>query len=153
MGFERIRSKDPVKISADASVLEAAKLMQSKHVGFLVVIEDSHPIGILTEKDIVRKVVANEERPAEVAVENIIDSPRMVNAAYDVLDGARLMHEMDNFRGKEIRHWLVECPFNGTLTDAYVGPRNVPLGRLIEIKSCRLWQKKDYCGQECLRTD
>ncbi|MCE3241824.1 MAG: hypothetical protein K0Q83_2331, partial [Deltaproteobacteria bacterium] len=37
MSLERIASKTVVTISSDASVLEAAKLMHSKHIGCLVV--------------------------------------------------------------------------------------------------------------------
>ena len=49
-------------------MLEATKVMQSKHIGCLVVIDESRPIGILTDKEIVLKVVASEKKPAETAV-------------------------------------------------------------------------------------
>lgn len=151
MSLERIGSKDVVTISPDATVLEAAKLMESKRISSLVVVEDSRPIGIVTDKDIVFKVVANEKTPAETAVEMIMTSnPRMVNVAYDVLDGVRLMHDMANLKAKDIRHWSIECPFTGTLADAYIRPLDVPLGRLIEIQSCSLWRERAYCGQECV---
>ena len=68
MSLERICSKTVVTISPDANVLEAAKLMQSKHIGCLVVIDESRPIGILTDRDIVLKVVASEKKPVETAV-------------------------------------------------------------------------------------
>ena len=92
MSLERMCSKTVVTISPDATVLEAAKLMHSKHIGCLVVIDDLRPIGILTDRDIVLKVVASEKKPAETEVKKIMTTnPTMVNVNYDVLDAVRLM--------------------------------------------------------------
>lgn len=92
MSLERICSKTVVTISPDATVLEAAKLMHSKHVGCLVVTDDSRPTGILTDRDIVLKLVASDSKPGETAVKNIMTpNPTMVNVNYDVLDAVRLM--------------------------------------------------------------
>ncbi len=92
MSLERICSKTVVTISPDATVLEAAKLMHSNHIGSLVVIEDSRPIGILTDRDIVLKVVASEQKPVETAVKKIMTAnPTMVNVNYDLQDAVRLM--------------------------------------------------------------
>src|SRR5215510_3577274 len=92
MSLERICSKTVVAITPDATVLEAAKLMQSKHIGCLVVIDESRPIGILTDRDIVLKVVASKQKPAKTAVKDIMTTnPTMVNINYDLLDAVRLM--------------------------------------------------------------
>jgi CBS domain-containing protein len=92
MSLERICSEAVVTISPDANVREAAKLMQSKHIGCLVVIDDFRPIGILTDRDIVLKVVVSEKKPEETAVKEIMTtSPTMVNVNYDLLDAVRLM--------------------------------------------------------------
>ena len=92
MSLERIGSKTVVTISPDATVLEAAKLMHSKHIGCLVVTDDSRPTGILTDRDIVLKLVASEKQPGQTAVKNIMTTnPTMVNVNYDVLDAVRLM--------------------------------------------------------------
>jgi CBS domain-containing protein len=94
MSLERICNKDVVTISPEATVLEAARQMHSKHIGCLVVIDDSsRPLGILTDRDIVLKVVAGEKTAAETAVKEIMSTnPTMVNVNYDVLDAVRLMH-------------------------------------------------------------
>ena len=92
MSLERICSKAVVTISPVATVLEAAKLMHSKHIGSLVVIDDVRPIGILTDRDIVLKVVASEKKPTETVVKDVMTTnPTMVNVNYDVLDAVRLM--------------------------------------------------------------
>lgn len=92
MSLERICGKTVVTISPDATVLDAAKLMQSQHIGSLVVIDKFRPIGMLTDRDIVLKLVANEKKPGETAVKSIMTAnPTMVNVNYDVLDAVRLM--------------------------------------------------------------
>jgi CBS domain-containing protein len=92
MSLERICTKTVVTIDPHATVLEAAKLMQSKHVGCLVVTDDSRPTGILTDRDIVLKLIARERNPAETSVQEIMStSPTMVNVNYELLDAVRLM--------------------------------------------------------------
>ena len=92
MSLERICSKTVVAITPDATVLEAAKLMQSKHIGCLVVIDESRPIGILTDRDIVLKVVAGGQKPETTVKKIMTANPTMVNVNYDLLDAVRLMH-------------------------------------------------------------
>jgi len=92
MSLVRLCRKAVVTISPDASALEAAKLMRSKHVGCLVVVDGLRPIGILTDRDIVLKVVAGEREPTDTVVNDIMTSnPTMVNVNYDVIDAVRLM--------------------------------------------------------------
>ncbi len=81
--MEKIRIRDimnhsPVMISRKASVLDASKEMKSEKVGSIIVVEDGKPIGILTESDILRKIVAEEKNPAEVTVDEIMNSPVIV---------------------------------------------------------------------------
>lgn len=49
---------NPVSINADTSLVECSKIMSEKHVG-AVIVKDWNSLGILTERDIVRKAVAN----------------------------------------------------------------------------------------------
>jgi len=94
MSLERICTKTVVTISPDATVLEAAKLMHSKHVGCLVVLKDSRPIGILTDRDIVLKTIATGEKPEVALVRTAMTAtPTAVNVNYDLLDAVRLMRE------------------------------------------------------------
>lgn len=92
MSLERICNKSVVTVSRDATVLEAANLMRSKHIGCVVIVQDSRPVGILTDRDIVLEVVANAKKPAETAVREIMTTNlTTINVNYDVLDAARLM--------------------------------------------------------------
>src|SRR4051794_12935770 len=47
-----------VTVTADEKVAEAAARMRERHVGSVVVIDDARPVGILTERDLVRIAAA-----------------------------------------------------------------------------------------------
>jgi CBS domain-containing protein len=53
-----IMTKDVVTIDVDKSVFEAAQLMSEKSLGCLIVVIKGYPVGIITERDIVRRIVA-----------------------------------------------------------------------------------------------
>lgn len=64
-------------IGADAELHEAAKLMRDHHVGSVVVIESAstgtlHPIGLLTDRDIVVEVIAEGIDPKKIKVRDIM---------------------------------------------------------------------------------
>lgn len=67
-----IMNKHVITISKDKTCLEAAKLLQEKDISFLVVAEGQNPIGIVSEADFVRKLVANENSPSKLLVSDIM---------------------------------------------------------------------------------
>jgi CBS domain-containing protein len=63
-------------IEGDADAVEAARRMRSYHVGFLVVTDGSgptaRPIGVITDRDLVLEVLAQEVAPHAVAMRDIM---------------------------------------------------------------------------------
>jgi len=53
-----IMTKEVVTIDNSKTVFEAAELMSTKSVGCLIVVIQAFPVGIITERDIVRRIVA-----------------------------------------------------------------------------------------------
>ena len=51
-------SRDVATVEPLASLREASLLMRNRHVGSLVVVEGTRPVGILTDRDIVVAVIA-----------------------------------------------------------------------------------------------
>ncbi|RLI28872.1 MAG: CBS domain-containing protein [Candidatus Hecatellales archaeon] len=63
-------------ISEKATVDEAAKLLAEHEVGSLVVVnEEGKPVGILTERDLVRRVMVKNLLPSQVKVSEVMSSP------------------------------------------------------------------------------
>ena len=56
--------RDPVTASADDSVRDAAKRMKQLGVGSLIVIDEGrHPIGVVTDRDVVQRVIRRRRDP------------------------------------------------------------------------------------------
>ena len=60
----------------ESTILEAARLMRNRHVGDLVVMEEeaelSAPVGIITDRDIVLSVVAQNVNPEAITVGEVM---------------------------------------------------------------------------------
>ena len=65
-------------IGPASSVFDAVKLMAEKNIGALVVVEREQVIGIVTERDVARKVVLMARSPKETPVRDIMTAPIMV---------------------------------------------------------------------------
>ena len=72
---DQIMAKSLVNIEAGLSAIEAAKLMKTYKVGSVFVKKDNRIIGIVTEPDIIRRVIAADRVPYYVPVEDIMSSP------------------------------------------------------------------------------
>lgn len=87
-----IMSKELVTVRRDATIREAAALMKQRDVGSLLVVADDAPSGIITEKDLVNKVVAEDRKPSDLRVEDIMSSPVLTVTPYqEVMEAARIM--------------------------------------------------------------
>ena len=51
-------TEDPRSIGASASVVEAARLMRKEHIGSLPITDDKNLVGMITDRDITTRVVA-----------------------------------------------------------------------------------------------
>jgi CBS domain-containing protein len=57
---------EPITVTAQDTVTDAANLMRQRDVGYLVVIDGARPVGVLTDRDIVVRVVAIGMAPQNV---------------------------------------------------------------------------------------
>ncbi len=62
-------------IDADATVLDAARLMNERRIGALVVTRHDKVIGIFTERDILIRVVASLSSPSTTLVKDVMTTP------------------------------------------------------------------------------
>jgi signal-transduction protein with cAMP-binding, CBS, and nucleotidyltransferase domain len=70
------------------TVLEAAQIMKENKIGNVIVSEINHPIGILTESDIIKKVVCENKNAQDALVEEVMSSPIIVAEPYISLQEA-----------------------------------------------------------------
>jgi len=83
-----------VKISFWSSVSEAARIMDERSIGSILIEENGRVIGIMTERDILRKIVAKGRNPDRVKVKDIMNYPLItVDANEDILEASKIMDE------------------------------------------------------------
>jgi CBS domain-containing protein len=70
--------KTVVIIQEGMSVTEASKMMREKNQPCSIVLRQGKPFGIITERDIAWKVVANGLDPKNVKIEEIMSTPLIV---------------------------------------------------------------------------
>jgi CBS domain-containing protein len=86
-----IMTKNVTTIAVDKTVFEAAELMNSKAIGCLIIVEGEAPVGMVTERDIVRRIVA-KKLPYETRVSEIMTTKLVtVDPDMSLKDAARLM--------------------------------------------------------------
>ena len=72
----KLCKRDVITIHRDATIRDAARLMRKHHVGCLVITEAkagrTEPVGILTDRDIVMEVIAEDINLNEVSVGDIM---------------------------------------------------------------------------------
>jgi CBS domain-containing protein len=84
----------PITVSKDIKLFEAAKLMNEKHVGSLIVVEKGRLIGLLTEQDLVRKGMAELKDPAETKIQDIMIKEIMtITPGEDIYDALKTMRD------------------------------------------------------------
>lgn len=81
-----------ITVYAGAKVKKAVQLMNTYSVGCLIVQEKGKPVGIVTERDLMRKVLAKLRNPEEIQVREIMSSPLICgNKEMKVEDAIKIM--------------------------------------------------------------
>jgi CBS domain-containing protein len=66
-----IMTRAPVTLRSNQSVAEAAKVMRERGIGNVLVVDDGHLKGLVTDRDIVVRAVADTRDPATTPVSEI----------------------------------------------------------------------------------
>ena len=95
LNVESIAEKNYVTLSEDTLVGEAAKVMKDKDVlSVLVTSKNSNePIGILTERDMLYRVLAKNKGPFKVTLKKIMSSPLITIAEEESVKNAVTVDE------------------------------------------------------------
>ena len=84
-------NKGIVMITADTgkSAYDVADLMKNKNVGSVIVMnKESQPLGIITERDMVKRVCLTNLAASRIKAEEIMSSPLITILSYDSIDTA-----------------------------------------------------------------
>ncbi|MFH1716134.1 MAG: CBS domain-containing protein [Planctomycetota bacterium] len=91
-----IMNRNVAGIQTGASVAEAAEIMTSGSISCVVILDGDKVAGILTQKDLLGRVVALKRDPARVKIEAVMSSPvTSISAGYSVFSASKIMEEMN----------------------------------------------------------
>ena len=78
------------------TVQEAAEVMKKNDISSVIVTKKGDGVGIVTERDIICKIVAESKNPRDVSVNDIMTSPLItIKPESDIDDAARIMRDKD----------------------------------------------------------
>jgi CBS domain-containing protein len=114
-------------IDSSSTAQEASKKMRDKNISSLLVVDNKNsnqPIGIVTERDLVRKVCVNDASSSKMLIKNIMSSPLVtIDSRSSVEVAADIMTQ------NKVRHLLV-VEENANITNSDDDDYNItrPLG-------------------------
>jgi CBS domain-containing protein len=89
-----VMTPNPMVLEATASVMDAAELMRESDIGDVIVLEDDRLAGIVTDRDIVVRVLAQGSDPTAVTLGEICSrQPTTIPATASIGDAVRLIRE------------------------------------------------------------
>ena len=88
-----IMTSPVITMRKNAKVSEAASAMCAHNIGSLIVVDrEEKPVGIITERDMIRKIVVTCKNPKAINVTQIMSSPLVTgNPDMDLENAAKLM--------------------------------------------------------------
>ena len=87
-----IMQKNVITIQENKSALDAAKLISEKDISFLVIVKDDKPIGVITERDFVRKIAAQDKQVSLIPLSEIMSYKfRWVEPSTEIEDAVQKM--------------------------------------------------------------
>jgi PAS domain S-box-containing protein len=100
-----IMSRDVSTIQKNASVAKAAEVMAMRNISSIIVMDGEHFTGVLTERDLLKRVVALNKNPHNTKVEEIMTSPVIsIPSNYSIFSASRTMENINIRRLVVIEH-------------------------------------------------
>jgi predicted transcriptional regulator len=97
-----IMSSPVLTVDESVSVREAAEKMTKNNVGTIVVTKNGDPLGIVTERDVLNRIVSKGRDPDSTEMKEIVSKPLIfVDKDLSILEAMRVM------RDNQIRRLLV----------------------------------------------
>ena len=72
---EHVMTRDVITIESGSSLRDAVELMNKHEIGCIIVLEKGKPLGIITERDLLKKVLVNVAEVKTLRVDEIMSKP------------------------------------------------------------------------------
>lgn len=91
---EDAMSSPVITVDGDTNVRDSAILMGKKGIGSIIVVDKGMPVGIVTKRDLMKRVVSTCQDPCEIRIKEIMSSPLItIEKDVGILKAMRKMRE------------------------------------------------------------
>ena len=90
-----VMNRKVITVPEDASVKEVSRLMSRKHISCIIVTSKrGKPVGLITERDLIKRVLAKEKKPSALKAADIM-TPKLLTLTPDttIVQAAKMMKE------------------------------------------------------------
>lgn len=93
-----IRDREQFRVSPEENVMEVVRYMVERHIGAVSVVDDDRLAGIFSERDLMKRVVAEGKDPHATRVADVMTRNPVVVSSADALDYAMDLMKEHGFR-------------------------------------------------------
>lgn len=92
---EDVMVKEVITIDEELTIKEAAEIMNKFEIGCVISVRKGKAVGILTERDVLKRVVAEGKDASKFKVKDVMSSPLVVaEPSMDLAEAVKLMFQM-----------------------------------------------------------
>jgi signal-transduction protein with cAMP-binding, CBS, and nucleotidyltransferase domain len=124
-----VMTRTVVTATPDMSAAEAGKKMVENRVGNIIIVKDEGPIGIVTESDMVAKVIAKNVKPGSIKLEQLMSKPLITTTSSDDIHDAVLMMAQKKIRRLPV---MDDGALVGIITDADVIQASSEINQILD---------------------
>lgn len=96
--YDLVKDHEPHSISADDTVLQAAREMAANNIGAVPVLRNGELVGIFSERDIMARVVAEGRDPARTRVAEVMTANPLVVDMRENIENCMVLMKDHGFR-------------------------------------------------------
>jgi CBS domain-containing protein len=139
-----VMTRTVVTATPDMSAAQAGKKMVENRVGSVIIVKEGRPVGIVTESDMVAKVIFKNVKPSSIKLEQLMSKPLITTKSSDDVHEAVLMMAQKKIRRLPV---IDGDELVGIITDADViqvsSEINQILDNLIEMNRESVLDRRD----------
>ena len=95
---ELVRNQETYRADVRQTVLEVARAMVARNIGAVPVLEDGILIGIFSERDLMKRVVAEGREPSAISVREVMTANPLTVSPREELETCRTLMKRHGFR-------------------------------------------------------
>ena len=124
-----VMTRTVVTATPAMSAAEAGKKMVENRVGNILIVEKGRPVGIVTESDMVAKVISKNVKPGSIKLEQLMSQPLITTKSSDDINDAVLVMAQKKIRRLPV---IDDGALVGIITDADVIQASSEINQILD---------------------